>query len=239
MQITTVFLFLLLLMAVIYGIYAASHTVSGIKLLTVPGALMGCIGLSQLLLYTAAIFPVVLLLQFLAVTMDQTREPLSFTHSFVLELQSPAVQISDVYGQLPAASEINKLTAQVDINGSNLITTGLLGLAYLILWGLLYLILSNAKQVLRSLYDRTPFVKENPNRLRVIAACWISAWLVYSAYIFVMTIYLQSQLTTQGAQLRIIDIPFLTPLFVGGLLLVLSEVFRVGYELKEENALTV
>ncbi len=238
-MILIIFLLVFGLGLVIYGGLVARRTISGVNLLTIPGALIGCVGFFQFVLYGLAIVPIMFVLLFVTINQDESHIAFNFSHSFNLSLSESELQISDLEKYSTDASEVTQLLAQVDVAGTNLTTTILLVCVSVILWILSYFILNNARAVLRSLYDRTPFVLENPQRLRRIAGYWIGMWIVYSGYVIAMTSYLQSQLDIVGGTLHLIELPFATPLIVAGLLVVMAEVFRIGFELKEENALTV
>lgn len=224
---------------IVVGGLAARSTVSGVRLPTVSGALVGFVGLCQFLLYLASVAPIAILLSFLTIEEDARHRAYEFTHSFRVSLPETTLQVSDVQGFTADATGIESLQAEMSVAGGDGVTTALMLVASGSLWILIFLLLKNAKAVLRSLYDRAPFLADNPRRLRRISALTLAIWLVYVVYTVGMTAYLQSVLQISGGELRLVDVPILTPLLVAGLLLVLAEVFRVGFELKEENAYTV
>jgi|GEM_PF-6505284 len=230
---------LILLCAVLWGGWVARRTFTGVNLLVVPGALLGFIGVCKFFLYLALCAPIYAILVYFTVPDDRRHTAFSIDHLFHLSFENSPVSISDIGNHDSQASEILQLVAQVRVAGSDLYSLLIIVGFILIIWVLMYLILRNAEAVLRSLYERTPFVAENPMRLRHIATFVLVAWLSYCCYIFVMTAYLQSQLTIEGAELTIVSLPIIAPLIAVGLLTVLAEVFRVGYELKQENEFTV
>lgn len=232
-------LLMVLLSMVIAGGLVARDTVSGVKLTTVPGALLGFVGLCQFVLYLFAVIPISIVLFFVTVEEDARHRAFGFSHSFELRLPETALEISDVQGFAADATVIESLQARMSVAGSDGVVTSLLVAMSVSLWILVYLLLRHARAVMRSLYDRTPFIAENSKRLRYMAWHTLGIWFVYSVYALLMTAYLQSVLEVSGGELLLADLPVVTPLLIAGLLIVLAEVFRVGFELKEENAFTV
>lgn len=238
MALITVMLLALLGM-VIFGGLVARRTLAGVNLASVPGALLGCLGFCQFVLYCFAVVPVFILLAFATIDPETGHTSSLVTHSFELTLDEMSLQVSDFYGNLNLPSEVTKLQAELRLTNLDGVATFLLISFVIVLWLLLFFTLRNAEAVLRSLYERTPFVEENPKRLRQIASLLVAIWLAYCVYVFAMTTYIQSQITIIGGELAIIDLPVAMPLISAGLLIVLAEVFRVGYELKQENEFTV
>lgn len=234
-----VILLMVLLGLVVAGGVVARGTVSGIKLTTVPGALLGFVGFCQFMLYLFAVAPIAIILFFATVEEDAQHRAFSFTHSFELRLQETALEVSDVQGFAADATVIENLQARMSVAGTDGVVTSLMVAMTVSMWILVYLLLRHARAVMRSLYDRTPFIAENTKRLRTMAWLTLGIWIVYSVYALVMTAYLQSVLMVSGGELLLANLPVVTPLLIAGLLVVLAEVFRVGFELKEENAFTV
>lgn len=224
---------------VIVGGLVARGTITGVKLTTAPGALLGLVGICQFLLYLFSVVPIAILLFYFTIPEDDQHRAFSFDHSFRLELPVTNLQISDVRGFSADATQITNLQADMSIAGSDAVVTALLVTMTVSLWMLVFLFLKSAKLVMRSLYDRTPFVAENPRRLRQMASLTLAIWLVYAVYAVAMTLYLQSVLEVSNGRLLPAELPVLAPLVIAGLFVVLAEVFRVGFELKQENALTV
>lgn len=104
---------------------------------------------------------------------------------------------------------------------------------------LLHFAFKKAQRVLKSVHDRNPFVEDNVKTLREVAVLGLLIWLELTVYAFYMAFYLQNHLEVEGFKLIAAGNLNLGVLIICGLIFVLSEVFRVGYELKSENELTV
>ncbi len=115
------------------------------------------------------------------------------------------------------------------------------GFYTIIIWLAITYIIYLVRKIIRTLIDGNPFVKENGKRLRIAGVIviivplllWISRLLIASPIIASIKIE-NINLTTTG----ITDILYIC-IGVGLFLIVLSEVFRIGTSLKEENDLTV
>ena len=99
--------------------------------------------------------------------------------------------------------------------------------------------LRHAETVLRSLYNRTPFVTGNDVLCKQLALYGIAISVTIYIGKIVLGVYLSQSFTIEGVQLSAQGISLLRPIVVAGVLFVMSEVFRIGRELKEENELTV
>lgn len=95
------------------------------------------------------------------------------------------------------------------------------------------------RRIFRTLVAGDPFVRVNAARIRWIGLIVILSELYETLVIYATAFYLRGNFTLDGIVVRLDYRPELTVIFVGGVLLVLAEVFRLGAELREEHVLTV
>lgn len=100
-------------------------------------------------------------------------------------------------------------------------------------------IVGQLRRLVAALRAGQPFVRENERRLRRIGVAVILFELGRAVVVWAGGMYLQHSLVAQGMSLRAhfdLDVPVI---LMGVVLLALAAAFRVGFELTEEQALTV
>jgi len=116
-----------------------------------------------------------------------------------------------------------------------------LGLAWAgVLWVFLFLALRQLRAIFRTLKEGHPFVPENARRIRFLGIAAIAFELLYRGSIFWMYFaFVANRFGISGVRLRPLFDPAWGAILAGLVLLVISEVFRVGAEMKAEQELTV
>jgi len=115
------------------------------------------------------------------------------------------------------------------------------GFYKIIIWGCLSLIIYLTRNIIKATVKGDPFVKENLKRIRIIGAIFmivpfaLQAWRNYLISSLISTINVENVRLTASNSNEIVLISLAAGLFF----LALSEVFRIGASLKEENELTV
>ena len=98
------------------------------------------------------------------------------------------------------------------------------------------------RRIIFSVIDDKPFIKDNVSRLRSIGLLLLISPGIVNCLLYSLSISLATENILEG--LKIIEAPlklnFGDPLFIfGGFILILTEVFRSGINLREEQDLTV
>lgn len=236
----TIFEILVLLSALcvlIYGALRLRNILEGVKLGTVSGALIVVVGFTRYMIY-AGVLAIFLFFTLSLIFTDAPPPPL-LQHPFKIQISNVAYSISDIQGGTSEVALLRDLTGNVNIVGIDWVILTICLIAFSIIVVLLHWILSYAEQVLRSVGLRKPFTAENTFYTKKIALFMLCLWLTYSLYQVAMSIYLQSKLQLEGVELEMISISIVGSLFVIGLVYLLSEVFRVGYELQQDQSYTV
>jgi hypothetical protein len=139
----------------------------------------------------------------------------------------------DLNRTLPAGVEAQAVRATVVLKPSGLFEHLLVRLQVLPLAILALVVLVLMRRIVRSVAAGDPFVEENVRRLRIIG------WLVaLSPLLLVIAQVARSELVSRSAAgdlaLSHITIAFV-PILIGGLLLVLAQVFAEGLRLREDT----
>ncbi|MFD3000358.1 DUF2975 domain-containing protein [Pontibacter toksunensis] len=95
------------------------------------------------------------------------------------------------------------------------------------------------RRLFRSLTQNDPFIVENAQRLRLIAFLIMLIPLTSFVHDFIVNWFLKQNFLIDGSGIRAHLNIDLKTLFVGLVVLVIAEIFRVGARLKEEQELTV
>jgi Protein of unknown function (DUF2975) len=148
------------------------------------------------------------------------------THVSAPGLGIPAAELMNAQGALRFAPQRGAFLI------ANLaLVIGLLGLA---LW-----VLAQLRALFRALRDGQPFAPQNAIRVRRIAWTVIAAEIVRSAVVYLENAYAMTYFVADG--LRFDAYPHLNVFAIvnGLIILVISEVFRAGTRLDEDQSLTV
>lgn len=221
---------LILVLLAIAGLFKSSN-LKGIEFNTVPGALVGVVVLMRYLTYTAVAAPVVAISNYI---MDSNPDSGIISVPFRVIFDNAVIDISGM-----GTSEIRGLVGNLEVGQPDAVTLSVYVLFVLGLIALIHFITVKAQRVFTTLYHRKPFDEHNATLIKQIAILSFSIWALSVMFKFFMTAYLQSHLTIEGARLFFSGFNVIGPFFLFGIIFVLSEVFRVGYELKQENELTV
>ena len=233
-----IIIFLILIPLLIFGGIQLSRNLRGIDFRSVAGALLGFVIVIRFLIYSALALPVFWIMN-LVFGSDKSPDNAWITTPVKIQFTNPEYSITSASGEHFNAVKIAALSGDIQFANPDLIFTLLTVVTVILLIGFTHFILINAQYVLKTLYDKTPFAADNSTKLKKVALFGVLFWLTKSAFTVISTIYLQSQLTTDGIEITLTNIRLIGPLVVCGLILVLAEVFRIGFELKEENELTV
>jgi hypothetical protein len=101
------------------------------------------------------------------------------------------------------------------------------------------LVLSFLRRIFASLVDGHPFTMDNARRIRWIAITVLCGEVAGSVVVFITQRYIRSNFESQGLTLNADLALDLSTIFVGLVLLVLAELFRIGSELQIDKDLTV
>ncbi len=112
-----------------------------------------------------------------------------------------------------------------------------------LLWAisvLILLIIFNLREVIKTVLAEEPFTPENVKRFRTIGLLTFGAGVCYLPFTIINII--KTNIVVLDAGPGYINMPTIGVflfLFFGLLALVLAEIFRLSYEIKEENKLTI
>ena len=232
-----IFILLLILFLGIGG-YHLSRTLRGIDLKNVAGALVAIVVIARFLVYTSIAYPIAVIMNVLFQNRVQTSSnwiPVPVN----LQMTDANYAITSVNEAYFNNVQLSKLTGNLNFGNPDWMFALLTTIGVVVFITLTHYMLRNAQDVLKTLYDKTPFSADNSSRLKKIAVLGLAFWAMRICYNFALTTYLQHQLSVEGVELSMTTVRFIGPVFVCGLIFVLAEVFRIGFELKEENELTV
>ena len=232
-----------MLLLIVLVTLAASVVLAGLKLRsrlkgvnvsTVSGAVLTAVCFVRYLTYGVALAFVI------AFTMKLiSGEPQGLlTHVFTVDFDSSNYSISDVNGDNTGA-QILEMRGNVQVFGTNSTLIALELFAFISILSLSHLALTYGESVLEALYKRQPFTQTTAQDTRRLSVSILALWGAWCIYQTLMSLYLESTLVVEGVQLGLINIADLTGLFVAGIVYVLSEAFQIGYELKQDQELTV
>ncbi|MEQ8315582.1 MAG: DUF2975 domain-containing protein [Gammaproteobacteria bacterium] len=227
---------LIILVSLIYGGWRFIQEIKPIKVMSIHGALFAFVVLSRYLVYACGVVIVILL--YTVIFVPESNRSLSFGHKFNLELDEDSYTIvrTDTNEADITLQSVTGTVDMADASGPFLIMIAVLGTLFLVL---LHQLLCHAEPVLLSLYRRVPFTRNNADHTRRASMLILVLWFLYYAYMVGMTLFFIPRLETTGLEISMVELPFLSALFTAGIVFVLSEVFRVGFELKEEQEFTV
>jgi hypothetical protein len=237
MTIFEIFVLLSALCVLVYGALRLRNILEGVKLGTVSGALVVVVGFTRYMVYAGILG--IFLFFILSLLFTDAPPPPLLQHAFKIQISNMAYGISDIQDRASEVALLYDLTGNVNVVGIDWVISTIFLIAFTIIVPLLHWILSYAEQVLRSIGLRKPFTPENTVYTKKIALFMLCLWFTYSLYQVAMSIYLQSKLQLEGIELEMINISVVDSLFVIGLVYLLSEIFRVGYELQQEQSFTV
>ena len=115
------------------------------------------------------------------------------------------------------------------------------GVYTLIIWAAISYIVFLIRKIIRTVVEGNPFIKENGERLKIAGAVVVLVPTILWLSRIIIATRIISSIKIENVQLKVIGITDITYLCIGiGIfLIILSEVFRIGTSLKEENELTV
>ncbi|UCD37073.1 MAG: DUF2975 domain-containing protein [Fidelibacterota bacterium] len=143
-------------------------------------------------------------------------------------------------GETDLEVSIHRATAELETTGRLPFSVQLLNYSmYLVAIFLNLLILYQLRRVFASLRTGNPFRRENGTRIRWIGAAVVALGLFKAAFGIVSDPLVISRLEVAGIELRSGISLEGEYIFVGFLILVLAEIFRIGAEMKEEQELTI
>ncbi len=226
----------LILATFLYGGWRLIGDLRMVNLMSIRGALFGFVCLCRYLVYASGL--VVIIVVFVITFIPDSNRSLSLDHAFKIELNEDVYAISSpLVSREP--STLQSLRGSVELTRTPDALILVVGVIFSALLVVLHQLFSHGEKVLLSLYQRVPFTKDNAEHTRRIAVLILAAWFIYYAYMLCMTLYLQPRLETEGFTLSLIELPWISAVFTSGIVFVLSEVFKVGFELKEEQDYTV
>lgn len=142
-------------------------------------------------------------------------------------------------GELGGAGQIVDATGELVLRDPARWLTLTVVLGALVGVGFGLVAIDQLRRIFRTLIAGEPFVVENVGRIRVIAGIIIGLEIFEAAVRFVSSLFLRSQLVSDGITFRSDVNLQMGAIFAGLVLLVLAEIFRIGAELREDQALTV
>lgn len=116
---------------------------------------------------------------------------------------------------------------------------GLLLLSVLFMIPLYMAAIYQLRGLFREFVRNRPFNKENARRIRIVGWCVMASWLVDNVLGAALSWTIARNVQVPGVELSTNLFPRLTGLFLGLIILVLSEVFAEAALIKEEQDLTI
>jgi hypothetical protein len=102
-----------------------------------------------------------------------------------------------------------------------------------------WFVLGKLRAVLHTLVEKQPFAPENAARIRWIGLSVIAGELAYSAIVFAENVYARAHVTVPGVTFDFLPRVDFGILVCGLIIVLISEVFRAGTRLDEEQSLTI
>lgn len=154
-------------------------------------------------------------------------------HIFMINNHYFANDAKDIY--------LGDITGQVLFFKQSLALQIYSGVYTLIIWAAISYIVFLIRKIIRTVVEGNPFIKENGERLKIAGAVVVLVPTILWLSRIIIATRIISSIKIENVQLKVIGITDITYLCIGiGIfLIILSEVFRIGTSLKEENELTV
>lgn len=95
------------------------------------------------------------------------------------------------------------------------------------------------EKILASLVERVPFSPENSKRIRFISYAVILSALINIAFNFFQSYYYETYYSIPDYTSVELSFPNLTTFFLGLLIFIISEIFKISYNMQEEQKLIV
>jgi len=111
-----------------------------------------------------------------------------------------------------------------------------------IYYTLFLLVMYHLREFLESLKTGNPFIKKNAGRIRIIGLFIIGAEILRFLSVFGFILYLKNKISITGSWIYWESFKShfnLGTLFLGFVILVIAEIFRLGAKLQEEQELTI
>ena len=134
---------------------------------------------------------------------------------------------------------VDRLAGSLKIPTTNKAFIAANGAVFIGLLFFAWFVLGKLRAVLHTLVDQQPFVPENAARIRWIGLSVIAGELAYSAIVFAENIYARAHVTIPGVTFDFLPRVDFWILICGLIIVLISEVFRAGTRLDEEQSLTV
>ncbi len=100
-------------------------------------------------------------------------------------------------------------------------------------------VIHHLRRLFQTLAAGAPFAPANASRIRAIGLVVLALELCYRLLVLLQSLFLRHHFETSGLVFRVEFRPSLTLVFLGLVLLVISEIFRLGTALERDQALTV
>ncbi len=219
-----------------YGGWRLSRELRVVKVFTIRGGLFAVVCCCRFLIYAGCLFLGIFFM--ILVFIPAENRSYSIGHEFGVEIDEAVYEINRVDSRI---SDNRLQYVRGTVRMPEMAISVLVVVAAVVSLGawLLHRLFRHAEQLLLSLYKRAPFTADNARHAKQIALLIVAVWCLDYAYMVGMTLYLQSRLETEGITLVLTDLPVVQTLFTAGVVFVLSEVFRLGHELEEEQEYTV
>ncbi len=223
----------------LFGGKRLANEIKDIDLQSISGALLGIAIVARYLLFLFLVGPVMMIVHYIEWREQPYPTELWIDHPFALQLEQSEFPISDTsLGDL-GFTTINNITGSVhfgQLSGSYYLAV-MFSIAVWFFFA--YQFLRHAKTVLQSLYNRTPFEQGNDLRVKKIACYGLAMALTINLGETIGGLLLSQSISIEGVEISPTELSLFRPLILFAVIFVMSEVFRVGRELKEENELTV
>lgn len=171
-------------------------------------------------------------------------EPWEFSYmGYASDIETSALSVTDKNGnvggfEFKPPTYVN-VSFPIETTIGRLKLISLVGVVGGIVFTVFLLFLKQLRGILNTLDSRDPFVSENARRVRTIGILLLVATFGQSLLVLIVTGYADASLNPVGFALDgHLEFDF-TQLFAGLSVLVLSEVFRHGTKMREEQELTV
>lgn len=118
-------------------------------------------------------------------------------------------------------------------------------ISYYVWWALYLIVIINLRHFFKSLSESNPFISENANRIKWIGIIIISAEIFTHIIEFGHVIYMKSLISSPNAEIFYPPWDFYWEefrfgiIFAGFAIIAISEIFKAGAKMKEEQSLTI
>ncbi|MFC1493352.1 DUF2975 domain-containing protein [candidate division KSB1 bacterium] len=165
-------------------------------------------------------------------SLNNFKAPVLFSH------EGPVIQINSSNPEFNNV-EVKVLTGELTMNASS---TGfwLMVTEAMLIWILMGMfILFQVRKIFYNLTKEHPFEQENVKRLRIIGFAMIGAEIINWLLFWIMNLIYSDDFYLYPGEISFGLDKNITVIFIGLVILVIAEIFRVGLDMRKEQELTI